>query len=353
MHKVAVLGLGKVGTLACELLHEAGFGVHAFDVRAHKAALPFAVETLDVTDETAIATVLARVDAVLSCLPYNLNLPLAKAACVANIHYFDLTEDVPTTRGIVELSKSANTLMAPQCGLAPGFIGIVGASLIESLDSCRACRMRVGALPQNPSGLMGYSFNWSPEGVVNEYLNDCEVLEGGEIKMVSPMEWIEKLYINGVELEAFTTSGGLGTMCETYRDRVPDMDYKTMRYPGHVKLMNFFFHELLMRDRRLEAGDILVNAKPPVSDDVVYVHAAAEGMRDGALIREEFVRAYKPMTLAGKERTAISWTTASSVVAIMELVRDGTLPKSGFLKQEDVPLDAFLATATGSHYAAM
>lgn len=353
MKTIAVLGLGKVGALACALLHEVGFVVRAFDQRVPSEALPVEAEPLDVTDAHAVASVFAEVDAVLSCLPYHLNLPLAEAACAANIHYFDLTEDVPTTRSILALSKSAKTLMAPQCGLAPGFIGIVGASLIDSLDTCRACRMRVGALPQNPSGLMGYSFNWSPEGVVNEYLNDCEVLEGGEIKHVSAMEWIEKLYIDGVELEAFTTSGGLGTMCETYHGSVPDMDYKTMRYPGHVKLMNFFFHELLMRDRRREAGEILVNAKPPVSDDVVYVHAAAEGLRNGALVREEYVRAYKPLMLAGKRRTAISWTTASSVVAIIEMVRDETLPSSGFLKQEDVPLSAFLATQTGANYALM
>jgi saccharopine dehydrogenase-like NADP-dependent oxidoreductase len=198
---------------------------------------------------------------------------------------------------------------------------------------------------------MGYSFNWSPEGVVNEYLNDCEVLEDGHIKQVSPMEWLEKHYIDGVELEAFTTSGGLGTMCETYLGRVPNIDYKTMRYPGHAKLMNFFFHELLMRERRKEAGEILVNAKPTVSDDIVYIHVAAEGMRDGKLAREEFVRAYKPVKQVGRMRTAIAWTTASSVVAIIEMVRDGALPKSGFLKQEIVPLDAFLSTRTGRFFA--
>ena len=159
----------------------------------------------------------------------------------SNIHYFDLTEDVPTTKAILDLSKLSGKLMAPQCGLAPGFIGIVGADLIARLDECRSCKLRVGALPQNPTGLMGYSFNWSPEGVVNEYLNDCEVLEDGKIKSVSPMEWMEKIYIDGAELEAFTTSGGLGTMCETYLGRVPNIDYKTMRYPGHVDLMNFFF----------------------------------------------------------------------------------------------------------------
>ena len=241
--------------------------------------------------------------------------------------------------------------MAPQCGLAPGFVGIVGAHLIDQFETCRSCRMRVGALPQHPSGLMGYSFNWSPEGVVNEYLNDCEVLEDGEIKWVSPMEWREKIYIGGVELEAFTTSGGLGTMCQTYHGRVPNIDYKTMRYPGHMELMNFFFHELLMRERRQEAGEILVHAKPPVDDDIVYIHVSAEGMTDGRLNRREFVRAYKPMELAGKPRTAIAWTTASSVVAIIEMARDGDLPATGFLKQEDVPLKAFLAKKAGKIFA--
>ncbi|MFV2034342.1 MAG: saccharopine dehydrogenase family protein [Halocynthiibacter sp.] len=184
---------------------------------------------------------------------------------------------------------------------------------------------------------MGYSFNWSPEGVVNEYLNDCEVLEDGQIKSVSPMEWLEKLYIGGVELEAFTTSGGLGTMCQTYHEQVPNIDYKTMRYPGHMQLMNFFFHELLMRERRAEAGEILVHAKPPVSDDVVYLHVSAEGQSDGRPLRKEFVRAYYPRDCAGRARTAIAWTTASSVVAVIEMARDGALPAQGFLRQNRSP----------------
>ena len=107
-----------------------------------------------------------------------------------------------------------------------------------------------------------------------------------------------------------------------------------------------------MRDRRKEAGEILVNAKPPVQDDIVYVHASAEGMIDGRLERREFVRGYRPIEVAGKSRTAIAWTTAGSVVAIIEMVRDGKLPAHGFLKQEDIPLDVFLSMQTGSLYDA-
>ena len=347
MNRIAVLGLGKVGTLAAELLHTAGFAVTGFDVREKRTVLPFPAEIADFGDTGGLAARLDGFDAVLSCLPYHLNIGVSTAAHAAGIHYFDLTEDVPTTRHIIALSETARGLMAPQCGLAPGFVGIVGASLIDRFETCRSCRMRVGALPQHPTGLMGYSFNWSPEGVVNEYLNDCEVLEDGEIKMVSPMEWREKVYIGGVELEAFTTSGGLGTMCQTYLGRVPNIDYKTMRYPGHMELMNFFFHELLMRDRRKEAGEILVHAKPPVDDDVVYIHVSAEGVIDGRLSRLEFVRRYLPIELAGKQRTAIAWTTASSAVAVIEMARDGELPARGFLKQEDIDLNRFLTKQFG------
>jgi len=345
--RIAVLGLGNVGTLAAKLLREAGFAVTGYDIHTPREALPFDVRADDITSPEVLAAEFTKVDAILSCLPFHLNVDVATAAHKAGIHYFDLTEDVPTTNAIIKLSKTAKGLMAPQCGLAPGFIGIVGASQIEKFDTCRSVRMRVGALPRHPTGLLSYAFNWSPAGVVNEYLNDCEVLEEGARKWVSPMEWHETLLIDGMQLEAFTTSGGLGTMCETYQGRVDNMDYKTVRYPGHMKLMNFFFHELLMRENRTEAGRILVNAKPPVQDDIVYIHVATEGEIDGHLQRHEFVRGYRPVKVAGARQTAIAWTTAGSVVAVIEMVRNGTLPAQGFLKQEDIPLAAFLKTETG------
>ena len=347
--KIAVLGLGKVGHLAAELLHEADFKVTAIDARP-LAARAFATRCVDVADAAALRQALVGQQAVLSCLPYALNKGVATIAHDLGIHYFDLTEDVPTTQHIRTLSASSRGLMAPQCGLAPGFIGIVGAHLAGGFERLRSIRLRVGALPQNPTGLLGYAFNWSPEGVVNEYLNDCEVIEEGVRKMVTAMEWIETIYVDGVQLEAFTTSGGLGTMCETFAGRVDNLDYKTMRYPGHVQLMNFFFHELLMRDRRDLAGEILANAKPPVDDDIVYVHAAAEGMREGRIARKEYVRAFRPRELAGRMRTAIAWTTSASAVAVIELVAAGRIAPSGFLRQEEIPLRDLLATRSGAAF---
>jgi saccharopine dehydrogenase (NAD+, L-lysine-forming) len=354
MEKVVVLGLGKVGTLVALLLKECGFKVLGIDAIARDNA-PVPMEAGDVTDKDFLQKIFSENDAVISCLPYHLNMKVAKSAYNTGIHYFDLTEDVPTTNFIRKLSGESKGIMAPQCGLAPGFIGIVGSNLTKEYDRLRSIELRVGALPQHPKGDLGYAFNWSPEGVVNEYLNDCEVIADGHVKMVPAMQELETIMINGCKLEAFTTSGGLGTMCETFGERVETLNYKTMRYPGHMRLMRFFFHELMLKKDREDAGKILVNAKPPVNDDVVYIHAAVEGWKSKktgveTLARDEFVRAYYPREFAGTEWRAISWTTASSVVAIVEMVAAGTLPNTGFLKQEDIPLDAFFNTRFGKEY---
>jgi len=351
IEKVLVVGIGKVGALVGTILHENGFAVTGLDAAA-RDGLAYPVQAADVTDEAALREKLSQADAVVSCLPYHLNLTIARAAHAQGVHYFDLTEDVPTTQAIRKMSASGESVMAPQCGLAPGFIGIVGASLTTNFETLRSIELRVGALPQHPRGLLGYAFNWSPEGVVNEYLNECEVIRSGKHMLVLPMAQLETIVIHGIQLEAFTTSGGLGTMCETFAGRVQELNYKTMRYPGHCNLMKFFFQELHLHENREQAGRILVNAKPPVNDDVVYVHAAVEGHQHGQLFREEFVRAYYPIEIGGRMWRAISWTTAASVSAVVEMVAAGTLPASGFLKQEEIPLERFLKTRSGALYAA-
>jgi saccharopine dehydrogenase-like NADP-dependent oxidoreductase len=156
MNKIAVLGLGKVGALAAQLLHDAKFQVTGFDMREANENFDFVSKVVDLCSIESMRTEFEKVDAVLSCLPFNLNIEVSKLAHDTGIHYFDLTEDVATTNAIIDLGKTSHGVMAPQCGLAPGFVGIVGASLISKLSECRSCRMRVGALPQNPTGLLGF-----------------------------------------------------------------------------------------------------------------------------------------------------------------------------------------------------
>ena len=341
--------MGKVGKLVATLLFENGYRTTGLDSSSHQGH-PFKIIKGRVQSRSVLKKAIKDHDAVVTCLPYDLNLEVARETHHAGKHYFDLTEDVPTTDAIKKLSKTAKGVMAPQCGLAPGFICIVGAELARKFRSLRSIELRVGALPQHPRGLLGYAFNWSPEGVVNEYLNDCEVIKEGKRAKVTSMEGLETIVIDGLPLEAFATSGGLGTMCETYENKVEHLNYKTIRYPGHCQLMKFFFNELFMRKDRERAGEILVHAKPPVNDDVVFVHAAVEGQQNGRLMREEFVRSYYPLEIAGAEWRAIAWTTAGSVCAVIDLVSRGVLPQKGFIRQEDIPLDQFFKTPTGQYF---
>jgi len=349
MKKIVVFGMGKVGSLVGTLLSKQ-FKVTGFDKNQPAAKLPFPVVKGDVADASLLEETLGGFDAVVSCMPYNLNLPIARLAYKLGIHYFDLTEDVPTTTAIREMAKDSKGVMAPQCGLAPGFIGIVGADLASKFTRLRDIELRVGALPRYPNGLMGYSFTWSPAGVINEYINDAEVIQNGVRKTVSSLDGIEVINIEGQEFEAFTTSGGLGTMCETYEGKVDTLNYKTIRYPGHAKLMRFMLYELILKNKRELIEQILTEAKPPVQEDVVYVYAVVEGWKGDHLEREEFYKAYHPIEIDGQHWRAISWTTAASIAAVVEMVANGSLPNTGFIKQEDIPLDQFLKTVNGSFY---
>lgn len=351
MEKILVLGMGKVGSLVGYLLHKK-FDVTGMDKDNphYEMDYPFKMITGDVTDLEKMTEILKNFDAVISALPYFLNKSIAQIAHDHSVHYFDLTEDVGTTNFIRDLAITSNTVMAPQCGLAPGFIGIVGAHLAEYFTKLRDIELRVGALPKYPNGQLGYSFTWSPAGVINEYLKDAELIQHGDRKTTPSLNGLEIINIEGREFEAFYTSGGLGTMCETYEGKVDTLNYKTIRYPGHMRLMRFLMHELILKEDKVLLEKILFNAKPPVKDDVVYVYAVVEGWRGESIERNEFYRAYHPITIDGRKWRAISWTTAASIAAVVELVAMEKLPQKGFLKQEEISYEDFMSTANGEYF---
>ena len=234
MKDIVVLGLGKVGTLVGVLLSKK-FNVTGIDQKKphYDFKLPFKVLECDVTNEKELEKIFKKNDTVVSALPFFLNKKIAKMSSILNMNYFDLTEDIETTNYIKELSKNTTKVMAPQCGLAPGLIGIIGNNLASEFDKLRDIELRVGALPRYPNGQLAYSFTWSPEGVINEYINDAQVIQNGVKKMVPSLDGFEYINIEGQEFEAFATSGGLGTMCDTYEGKVDTLNYKTIRYPGH------------------------------------------------------------------------------------------------------------------------
>jgi saccharopine dehydrogenase-like NADP-dependent oxidoreductase len=353
--RILLLGAGKIGQVAAQLL--AGCGDYEVtladrDAGALKGADRVRTLALDITDPSALAAALAGQWAVLSAAPFHLTLSIAQAARTAGVHYLDLTEDVASTQRIRALAEGAQTAFIPQCGLAPGFISIVAADLASRFDRLDSVRMRVGALPAYPSNALNYNLTWSTEGVINEYIEPCEAIVDGRRVSVPALEEREEFALDGVLYEAFNTSGGLGTLCETLEGKVRTLNYRTIRYPGHAAIMKALLHDLRLADRRDVLKDILENAVPTTTQDVVIIFVTVAGWREGRLVQETYARKVYSAPVAGEIRSAIQITTASSLAAMLDLLAQGKLPQRGFVRQEDVTLAEFLANRFGSVYEA-
>ena len=236
----------------------------------------------------------------------------------------------------------------PQCGLAPGAINIIGSGLAHSLKTIRSLEMRVGALPLSASNQMKYYLSWSTAGLINEYCQFGEALYQGRRIPTAPLDGIERLTIDGVEYEAFNTSGGVATMCETFQHKISDLSYKTLRYPGHRDLMKFLLFDLNLCQKRDVLTQIFDQEVPLTLSDVVVIYVNSVGNDEGGLIQRSFVKKIYAARVLGRSLSAIQLATAAGVTAVLELFARGELP-AGFVKQESISLEQFFSTLWGAH----
>jgi saccharopine dehydrogenase-like NADP-dependent oxidoreductase len=359
MHHVLLLGAGKIGTAIAKFLSQTGeYDVLVGDIderslgRVHGTP---GVQTikLDSSSQAEIELALRDRHSVLSALNFSFNPTVARAALNTGASYFDLTEDVATTRTVKMISAEARAgqIFMPQCGLAPGFVSIAAYHLAKQFDKLDAVRLRVGALPQFPTNEMKYNLTWSTDGLINEYGNPCECIHDGQLIEVLPLEGLEHFSLDGIDYEAFNTSGGVGTLCETLDGKVRSLNYKTVRYRGHRDLMAFLMNELRLNDRRAILKDILENSVPITPQDVVLIFCTVMGWKDGYLTQVTDARKVYHGEFLSQNCSAIQITTAASICAVLDLHVHGKLPKSGFVKQEQVDLHDFLSNRFGRCYA--
>ncbi len=355
--RTVLLGAGHIGQTIARLLSESGdYQVTAADRDEHSLQSVASLKNVerravDSSDRKALEQLLAPADIVINALPFHMAIPVAHAAKATRTHYFDLTEDVHATKTILELAADAEVAFMPQCGLAPGFIGIAAHALAQSFDEVHDVKMRVGALPEFPTNELKYNLTWSVDGLVNEYCHPCEALRDGNLINVEPLEGMEHFSLDGVEYEAFNTSGGLGTLCDTLHGRVRNLDYKSVRYPGHQMRMKFLLDDLGLRHDAGLLKSILRNAVPSTMQDVVLVFVTVSGLRAGKLMQEVFTRKIFASHAPGLHVSAIQSTTASGICTAVDLFREGKLPRQGFIRQECIALEDFLSNRFGQTYA--
>ncbi len=354
---ICVVGAGKIGQMIATLLKtSAHYSVTVADNDLASLSvlngMGVATRQINADDDAALQKGLAGFDAVISAAPFFLTPAIAKAAKTVGAHYFDLTEDVAATNAVRDLAQDSATAFMPQCGLAPGFVGIAGAALAAEFDVIDSLHMRVGALPLYPTNALKYNLTWSTDGLINEYCNPCDAIVNGERVKTAPLEDYELIGHDGVEYECFNTSGGLGTLPETLDGKARDVSYRSIRYPGHRDILRLLLNDLGLERRRDLLKEIFENALPRTDQDVVLVYCTARGTINGELREKSLINKSFARTIDGRVWSAIQVTTAAGVLGVVDLMRTGALPSQGFVRQEQVRLADFLNTEFGRLYRA-
>lgn len=358
MH-ILVAGAGKIGAIVAQFLASSTeYSVMLVDKNTELFSIPqhpssIQVKTCDLTDKTSALTFIKKnnIEAIVSCLPHSVTLTIAELAHQANIDYFDLTEDIHVSKAIAALAKNAKSAFVPHCGVAPGFINIVAHHLMQQFDRIEDAKLRCGALPQNADNALQYALTWSTDGLINEYCNPCLTIENKKITYFPPLEDLEDIQIDGLNFEAFNTSGGIGTLTDSYSDKVNNMNYKSIRYPGHCEKMKFLLTGLKLNGDRQTLKKILEHAIPTTHEDVVIVYVSITGIKKNELINEIYAQKFYPKKIAGINTTAIQAATASGACAVIDLVLRRKKNLHGFIRQETFSLQDILDNQFGNYFS--
>ena len=363
-HSLFIAGGGGIGrALGLLLFDEASFPCRVtigdIDLGAAQEAARFA--SLGTSGEPATAVrmpregvddeltaVLSSATAILDCLPGSEAPRMARLAREHGCHYLNLTEYVRETDEVLEIAKGASTCFALQCGLAPGAINVLGHHLFQEAcsewetEQVDTLRMRVGALPRHARAPHFYGWTWSPVGVATEYVKPAIAVRNFETVELPSLSENDVLLVDGLVFEEALTSGGAADLPQALAGRVRDLDYKTLRFPGHYAWAEGLI-ETLSHDETLPAQlqSVMEESIPHCEDDQVVVYADVTG-RDarGTLRTKKAARIVPGLEVAGQHLRAIQSTTAAGIAEVLRTILAEGL--EGPLLQSQIPTAAYL-----------
>ncbi len=308
---------------------------------------------IDCNDEAAVVALMRGHASAISCVNYWLNERLARAAIEAGTHFCDLggNNDVVDAELALDAEARAKGVnIIPDCGLAPGMVAVLVAHGALQFDVLDSVHIRVGGLPQDPKPPLDYQMVFSVEGLINEYIEPARVIRDGKVATIESMTEIESLSFPAPfeTMEAFQTSGGTSTLVETFLGKVRDLDYKTIRYPGHCAKFKTMIDLGLCSSTPIDVdgsavkprrvlGELLVKNLPHDEPDVVLVRVEFEG--GGKTLRYDIIDRYDPET----GLSAMMRTTAfpASIVALM-MARNQTSSKGALPQERCIPPQLFM-----------
>ena len=295
----------------------------------------------------ALESALAECDVLLDCLPGSQAPRMARLAIKHGCHYANLTEYVDETNEIMEIAKEADTGFILQTGLAPGFINVLANQLFQDfqeaygVDKVDHIAMKVGALSAHAQAPHFYAFTWSPIGVATEYMKDAVVVKNYKTQSIPALSGNETIIIDNITYEDNFTSGGAADLPEAFEGKVRDLDYKTLRYPGHYQWVKETIKGISGENKIKVLEKTMLDLIPSVENDVVIVYASVKGKDSKGVIRMlEKSYTVNPFKVGDKMLRAIQSTTAGPLCEAAYMLLKGNL--KGVVLQSQIPAREFL-----------
>ncbi len=354
--KVLILGAGRQGrSAAYDFLRKgnsyaitvADAMIEALEAAREQLSLEEGQTTqVDLQDEEAVRDLLRGADGAVFAADYALNERLTRWAIAEGCHAVDFGGNhdvVDRQHELHETAQQAGVAIVPDTGLTPGLAGILVAGGIGKLDEAHSAGIRVGGLPQEPKPPLDYSLLFSVRGLTNEYLEPSVVIEDGAVTTKPSMTGLELLDIEGREYEAFYTSGGVSTLPQTFGDKLKKLDCKTLRYPGHARLIRFAFdigfrseEVVSVKGRDIVPREVfeamLEQSLPHDEPDITVMRVTVVGKKDGRITRA----VYSMIDYFDEETgfTSMQRCTAWPGTIILHMLLDERLTQRGVLYQE-------------------
>ncbi len=309
----------------------------------------------DAARPETVAPLMAEADTCLSAVPYFLNEALARTAIAQHCNFCDLGGNNDVVDAILSMdpqAQAAGVSLVPDCGLAPGMANVLAVHAIRDMPTVESLTIRVGGLPQHPVPPLGYKRVFSIHGLINEYVEPARLLRNGEEVISECLVDVEDVDFPPLgRLEAFVTSGGSSTLTRTLRGRVRDLDYKTLRYPGHVQIWRGLALLGLLDREPVDVGGVMVSPRDVVATvssprlenddlDLVVMRIVAVGAKaDGTRVRVTGEMLDYHDTTTGL--SSMSRTTAFPATLVAAMLGRGQVTRRGALPQElalDIPV---------------
>ena len=338
--KVVIIGAGRIGTALALLLREKPeFEILLADPtepgrrRVKQLGLPLA----DPSHPARLDQLLTGADAVVAALPSSATPMVAAAARRHGTHYLDLGDDGAALEAIRREAEVASSCFVAQCGISPGLVSGLVLDLASRCGNEPDIAVRIGGLPQQPSGRLGYGLIWDIDATLREYTRPSIALIDGHKTELAPMSRCSPLRLGSCDYEAFVSSAVPDTLCERLAGKVASLVSYKIRYPGHADCIAFLLDELKLRERLYLLRNLFLNGLPEIPDDRLLISIVATSGHDGSEVAEHFLREIEPVEIGGVVVGAMRRTAASHVAAVLDLLRCGSIGKSGLLAQEDIP----------------